>query len=99
MHTHILLQSELAGLMQEGRMQEGKLDFKLLHTLTDPGQQRTGWDQTTGRIDEAMLSSMLPAPSSRTVVVICGPAGMNESALRILRSIGYAEHVLIELEA
>jgi NAD(P)H-flavin reductase len=94
-HEDILLRSELAGLVEEG-----ELDFKLLHTLTGPGQQRIGWDETTGHINEAMLSAMLPGPSPRTIVVICGPAGMNESALRILRdSLGYAEHMLIELEA
>jgi NAD(P)H-flavin reductase/nitrite reductase/ring-hydroxylating ferredoxin subunit len=95
----ILLRSELAGLVQEGLMQKGKLDFKVLHTLTGAGQQGGGWDETVGRINEEMLRSMLPGPSPQTVVVICGPMGMNESALRILRGIGYAEHMLIELEA
>lgn len=90
----ILLRSELAALVEEG-----KLDFKLLHTLTGAEQKPAGWDETTGRIDEAKLVSILPAPSLRTVVVICGPAGMNETALRILRGVGYAENMLVELEA
>ena len=46
-----------------------------------------------------MLLSALPRPSPRTVVVVCGPAGMNEAAMRILRGCGYAEHMLVELEA
>ena len=85
--------------MQNAQTQHGKLDFRVLHTLTGEGQQPAAWDETTGRISEAMLLSMLPEPSPRTVVVICGPAGMNESALRILRGVGYAEHMLVELEA
>ena len=94
----ILLRAELAGLAQAAEGQ-GALDFKCLHTLTGAGVQPEGWDETSGRINQAMLLSALPRPSPRTVVVVCGPAGMNEAAMRILRGCGYAEHMLVELEA
>jgi hypothetical protein len=52
-----------------------------------------------GRISEEMLLSILPPPGSRTVVVISGPTGLNNTARRLLRGAGYSREMVVELEA
>ena len=85
----VLMYTELAALAAGDSVQTG-LDFKVLHTLTgDVVDGSDGWDGVRGRINEEILRSTLPAPSSHTRVVICGPPGMNEAAVRLLRRIGY----------
>ena len=91
----------LARVTEEDIRQNGALDFEVLHTLTapEPYTAPASWTGATGRISEQILLSVLPPPSSRTVVVICGPEGMNDAAVRLLRRAGYDSDMLVELEA
>lgn len=92
----ILMRAELATLVQEN-----VLDFQLLHTITrtEGAAPPESWEGATGRISEEMLLSILPPPGSRTVVVISGPTGLNNTARRLMRGAGYSKEMVVELEA
>lgn len=68
--------------------------FKLEYTLT--GEKAEGY--RFGRISKNMLSELFPK-SEVDHVFVSGPAGMWESALSILLTLGYEEDDCTELEA
>jgi len=61
------------------RPQTRKARFRIHHTLTNPPEH---WSYSTGRITDVMLQKHLPSPSDDALVLVCGPEGMVNLAIK-----------------
>jgi nitrate reductase (NAD(P)H) len=85
----ILLREELDGLEKESK---GRC--RLVHTLSRPGE---GWTGLKGRVDKGLLEREVGRPTEErdTMVLICGPEGMEEAAKETLLGMGWDEGDLL----
>ncbi|KAK3292285.1 uncharacterized protein B0H64DRAFT_426438 [Chaetomium fimeti] len=85
----ILLREELAGLEREGGER-----CRLVHTLSRPGE---GWTGLRGRVDKGLLEREVGRPTGEkdTMVLICGPEGMEKAAREALLGMGWDEGDLL----
>lgn len=85
----ILLREELEGLERESA---GRC--RLVHTLSRPGE---GWTGLKGRVDKGLLEREVGRPTGErdTMVLICGPEGMEEAARETLLGMGWDEGDLL----
>jgi len=61
------------------RPQTRKARFRIHHTLTNPPEH---WPYSTGRITDVMLQKHLPPPGDDALVLVCGPEGMVNLAIK-----------------
>lgn len=61
------------------RPQTRKARFRIHHTLTNPPEH---WPYSTGRITDVMLQKHLPSPGDDALVLVCGPEGMVNLAIK-----------------
>jgi len=78
----ILLRAELDDLAQKHGDK-----FKVWYTLTRGSKPE--WTFGKGRITEEMVKQHLPAPGPDSIVLICGPKGMYDTAHELLDKCGY----------
>ncbi|KAH6856766.1 hypothetical protein B0I37DRAFT_82464 [Chaetomium sp. MPI-CAGE-AT-0009] len=85
----ILLREELAGLEREGGER-----CRLVHTLSRAGE---GWTGLRGRVDKGLLEREVGRPTGEkdTMVLICGPEGMEKAARETLLGMGWDEDDLL----
>lgn len=67
----------------------------VVYTLTR--ERPAGWTGGTRRIDRELLERMGFPPAARPKIFICGPAGLVESAARLLSALGH-DRALIKTE-
>ena len=60
-----------------------------LHSLDD-------WNYDKGYINEEMFSKHLPPPNNETLIMFCGPKGMNGTARNILEKMNYSNDSLFK---
>lgn len=68
----------------------------------DSGELRTTEGEEAalrGRVDQKMLSAVLPPPADGTRIVVCGPPQMWEDMERALLAEGHGPNALVELKA
>ncbi|KAF8332411.1 uncharacterized protein EI90DRAFT_3280670 [Cantharellus anzutake] len=53
--------------------------LKIHHTLSRPPPE---WAFSTGRIDDGMLEALMPPPADDAMVLVCGPDGMINDAVK-----------------
>jgi nitrate reductase (NAD(P)H) len=82
-HEDILMRSDLEHLMEE-QGHTGRL--KIHNTLTRPHED---WQHGRGRITADMMKAHLPQPSEDTLICICGPEAMQETAQKQLTELGF----------
>jgi nitrate reductase (NAD(P)H) len=82
-HEDILMRVELEELV----LNHGPKDrLKLHNTLTQPPE---GWEHGRGRITLDMMKAHLPPPDEGTLICICGPEAMQETAKVQLTELGF----------
>ena len=71
-------------------------NFKIHHTLTRHNSETEGtWEGLRGRITGEMLSACgFPEPSPETIIVYCGPPGLNKTVEDLLINLGYTKDML-----
>ena len=68
-------------------------NLKIIHTLTR--HTEGDWTGLTGRISAELLSICnFPEPSAETLIVYCGPAGMNKTVEEVLIKLGYSKDMM-----
>jgi hypothetical protein len=77
------MRSDLEQLMEE-HGHTGRL--KIHNTLTRPHED---WQHGRGRITVDMMKAHLPPPSEDTLICICGPEAMQETAKKQLTALGF----------
>ncbi|KAG8526491.1 uncharacterized protein KY384_008691 [Bacidia gigantensis] len=83
----ILCRAELEGLLQG---QKGK--GEVLHTLTNPPW---GWKGRRGRIDKGLIGEKFGTADGETLVLICGPPGLEKAVHEALRGLGWADEQIL----
>lgn len=53
-----------------------------------PSRPAPGWDGPSGRVDERVLDSVLPADRHRWAYFVCGPPAMTDAAVGALARLG-----------
>ena len=61
-------------------------DATVHHVLSQPPQ---GWAGPSGRLDAAMLRTLLPSPGGRIAAFVCGPPAFSHHAAAALRQVGH----------
>lgn len=75
--------------------------FQLHHTLTGTDVPED-WEYSTGRPDNAMLKTRLPAPAEDSMVCICGPSAMEQATrgeplYSLFNGWGHHTHLIVAL--
>ena len=89
--TDILSQEEL-----EHFQRVNVTNLKIHYTLTRHNTETDGqWEGLTGRITAEMIKACeLPEPSPETLIVYCGPTGMNKTVEDLMLKLGYTKDML-----
>ena len=87
----ILLKKELDGLV-EGARPVGRC--RVNYTLSRPSEQ---WKGLRGRLDRKMLGREAGGPDGRgeTMVLLCGPKGMQDMVLEVFRALGWKDEDVV----
>ncbi|KAJ6137594.1 Cytochrome b5 [Penicillium samsonianum] len=81
--SDILLREEL-----ERFARQYPKNFKLWYMLDSAPE---GWTYGSGYVDQTVLAEQLPAPSSDTKVMLCGPPGMVNATKKNLVALGFSK--------
>jgi cytochrome-b5 reductase len=71
-------------------------NLKIHHTLTRHNTETDGhWEGLSGRITAEMIKACgFPEPSPETLIVYCGPPGMNKTVEELMLKLGYTKDML-----
>ena len=71
-------------------------NLKIHHKLTRHNKETDGqWEGLTGRINAEMIQVCgFPEPSAETLIVYCGPPGMNKTVEDLMLKLGYTKDML-----
>ena len=71
-------------------------NLKIHHTLTRHNSEIEGkWEGLFGRITSEMLTACgFPEPSPETMILYCGPPGLNKTVEDLMLKLGYSKDML-----
>ncbi|MBI2579224.1 MAG: FAD-dependent oxidoreductase [Candidatus Aenigmarchaeota archaeon] len=79
---------EIAFFDELDKWQNQNRFLRVVHTITKPEESEEQWNGRVGRIDAALIKEHLDA---ETIVYVCGPPGMVDAMVAVLKDIGVPE--------